>query len=325
MAFWQWSKTAASNANADPTINFAEGQPPASLNDSNRAQMARSAEWRDDISGTITTGGTSTAYTVASNQVFDTLAHMNNAMIAFVPHTTSGATVTLNVDGLGAKPLRSSPGVEVGGGTLVQGTPYVATYNNSDGAFYLQGFFGNPFNVPIGGLMPYLGSSAPNSSFVLPSGQAINRTTYATLFALVSTTFGVGDGVTTFNVPDLRGRSIFGLGNMGGVDAGRITAAGGNFDGTVLGGTGGAQNHTLTTAEMPVHSHGITDPGHIHSTGTFQAFQGGGGTPINTMLQNPGGNTGSAGTGITINNTGSGNAHPILPPAMVLPFILRVI
>src|SRR5215470_12117285 len=116
MAFWSWSKTAANNATADSTINWAEGQSPSSVNDSARALMARTAEWRDDISGTITTGGSSTAYTVTSNQVFDTLAHMNGAMVSFIPHTSNGATVTLNVDGLGAKPLRSSPSVELGAG-----------------------------------------------------------------------------------------------------------------------------------------------------------------------------------------------------------------
>src|ERR1700756_3788698 len=113
MAFWSWSKTAASNAAADGTINWAEGQSPSSVNDSARAMMARGAEWRDDVSGTITTGGTSTAYTVASNEGFDTLAHMNGAMIAFVPHTTNGATVTLAVDGLTAKPLRYGPSLEL--------------------------------------------------------------------------------------------------------------------------------------------------------------------------------------------------------------------
>src|SRR5262245_9309127 len=112
MPLYLWSKTAANNAAADPTINYAEGMAPSAVNDSARAAMARTAEWRDDISGTITTGGSSTAYTVTSNQGFDTLAHMSGAMIAFVPHTTNGATVTLNVDGLGAKPLRSAPSVE---------------------------------------------------------------------------------------------------------------------------------------------------------------------------------------------------------------------
>src|SRR5215831_4494730 len=263
MAFWSWSKAAAGNAIADPTINWAEGQSPSSVNDSARAMMARTAEWRDDVSGTIATAGTSTAYTIASNQGFDSFAHLNGAMIAFVPHATCGATVTLNVDGLGARPLRTSPGVELPSGLLIQGTPYVATYNNVDSAFYLRGFYALPYAIPVGGLLPYVGAGAPNSSFALPFGQAISRTTYATLFALVGTTFGGGDGSTTFNIPDLRGRAVFGLDNMGGAAASRITVAGGNFPGATLGATGGAENHTLTTTEMPTHSHGVADPGHF--------------------------------------------------------------
>src|ERR1700709_1954233 len=113
MAFWKWSRTASSNANADSTVNWAEGMAPSAVNDSARAMMARLAEWRDDVAGTITTAGTATAYTLASNQVFDTLANMNGAMLAFVPHATNGATVTLSVDGLGAKPVRSAPSVEL--------------------------------------------------------------------------------------------------------------------------------------------------------------------------------------------------------------------
>jgi microcystin-dependent protein len=325
MAFWKWSRTASSNATADNTINWAEGMAPSAVNDSARAKMARIAEWRDDVSGTVTTGGTATAYTVASNQGFDNFADLNGAMIAFVPHTTNGATVTLNVDGLGGKPLRFGPGLELQSGVLIQGTPYVVSYNNSDGAFYLQGGFANPYGIPLGGLMPYIGSSAPNSAFVLPFGQAISRTTYATLFSLVGGTFGTGDGSTTFNVPDLRGRGIFGLDNMGGSAAGRITVAGGNFDGTANGNTGGAQNHTLNTGEMPVHNHPITDPGHAHtvdnpglvsnSTGNVSALIAStntAGTSVNT-------------TGITINTSGGGLAHPIMPPSMVLSYILRVI
>src|SRR6266481_6750319 len=109
MSFWKWSRTASSNATADGSINWAEGQAPSTVNDSARAMMAAAAKYRDDVSGAIATGGTSTAYTVTSYQSFDTLAHMDGAMIAFTPHATSGATVTLNVDSLGAKPLRQSP------------------------------------------------------------------------------------------------------------------------------------------------------------------------------------------------------------------------
>jgi len=322
MAFWKWSHTASSNATADNTINWAEGMAPSAVNDSARAMMARLAEWRDDVSGTITTAGTSTAYTVASNQGFDNFPDMSGAMIAFVPHTTNGATVTLNVDGLGTKPLRFGPNLELQSGVMVQGTPYVVSYNNSDGAFYLQGGFANPYGIPLGGLLPYIGASAPSSAFVLPFGQAISRTTYATLFVLVGTGFGAGDGSTTFNVPDLRGRGIFGQDNMGGSAASRITVAGGNFDGTVIGGTGGGQNQTLTQAQLPnvtVAISGTTPEGY----GTFNA--GGGNNPV--IAQVGGGGLGPVNLNTTGNTSalGSGNSHPIMPPAMTLPFILRVI
>src|SRR5258708_23397161 len=64
----------------------------------------------------------------------------------------------------------------------------------------------NPYNIPLGSGLPFFLSTAPNSSFVFPFGQAISRTTYATLFALMSTTYGTGDSSTTFNIPDVRGR-----------------------------------------------------------------------------------------------------------------------
>lgn len=330
MAFWNWSKTPASNATADATINWAEGQSPSSVNDSARAMMARTAEWRDDVSGTITTGGTSTAYTVTSSQGFDTLAHLNGAMIAFVPHTTNGATVTLAVDGLAAKPLRYGPSLELQSGMLIQGTPYVAVYNNSDGSFYLRGFNANPYGIPLGGMLPYVGSSAPNSAFALPFGQAISRATYATLFSLISTTFGVGDGLTTFNLPDLRGRAIFGLDNMGGAAASRITVAGGNYDGTLLGAAGGAQNKTIAQNQLPniAPTITITDPGHSHPIPIGAPSNGAAVGASPTAVQNA--STSSATTGITasassINGGVTQQVLPILPPSMALPFILRVI
>src|SRR5437773_3099180 len=163
---------------------------------------------------------------------------MANQVVAFVPHATNGGTTTLNVDGLGAKPLRPAPSVELAAGALILGTPYIAVYNNSDAVFYLRNFSSVSYQIPLGGIIPYVGTTAPNSNFALPYGQAISRTTYANLFALTSTTFGVGDGSTTFNLPDLRSRSVFGKGDMGGSAAGRITVAGGNTDETTLGGTG---------------------------------------------------------------------------------------
>lgn len=131
MSFWTWSRTASSNGSADSTINFAEGMAASAVNDSARALMAAVAKYRDDVSGARTLSGTSTAYTLTSYQVFDTLAHMDGARLVVVPNVTSGASPTLNVDGLGAKPIRFSTGVAIPAGALIAGTPYAMTYFNS--------------------------------------------------------------------------------------------------------------------------------------------------------------------------------------------------
>lgn len=333
MTLYKWSQTASSDATADSTINWAEGQAPSSVNDSARAMMAATAKYRDDIAGAIVTGGSSTAYTVSSYEVFDTLAHLGGQMIAFTPHTTNDATVTLNVDSLGAKPLRSSPGVELLAGTIIQGTPYIAIYNNADGVFYLKGFFGNPYNIPLGGGMPFFLATAPNSSFVFPYGQAVSRITYATLFAGMSTTFGSGDGSTTFNLPDLRGRIPAGKDDMGGSTASRLTNSGSGIVGTKLGATGGGETQTLTLAQLPT---GITSAnasqtinvtssvGGILSGGSFQQFTGG---TVNSVQNGSIGtvtSTGNNSISVTSNNTG-GNAHPIVQPTIVCNYIIRII
>jgi microcystin-dependent protein len=146
------------------------------------------------------------------------------------------------------------------------------------------------------------------------------------LFATVSTTYGVGDGSTTFNLPDLRGRAIFGKDNMGGSAANRITSAGSGVDGTVLGASGGTQNVTLTTNELPAHTHTITDPGHTHSLTDGDnvmssagpvAFGGIGGNMEVTTIA-------SATTGITgTNSAGLGNAVSKLNPTLILNYIIK--
>lgn len=336
MTLFKWSRTASSNATADSTINWAEGQAPSSINDSARAEMAAVAKYRDDIAGAITTGGTSTAYTVSSYQGYDTLANMDGKVIAFTPHATNGGTTTLNVDGLGAKPLRSAPSVELPAGTLILGTPYVATYNNSSGVWYLQSFFGNPYNVPIGSGMIWFGTSAPNSNFVFPYGQAVSRTTYATLFSIVSTAYGTGDGTTTFNLPDLRGRVTAFLDDMGGTAASRLTTIG---SGTTLGASGGAESKTITQGNLPnvTLTTTITDPGHSHSLGTEDGTQAGAASnQSGTTITQPAAAAAqvkllsqakTATTGITASTSlgGSGTSFNVLPPTLLVNCIMRII
>lgn len=322
-----WSRSAASNASADAQINWAEGMAPSAVNDSARAMMASLAGYRDDISGAIATGGTSTAYTVTSYQVFNSLANMDKMVIAFTPHTTNGATVTLNVDGLGAKPLRSAPSVELLAGTLIQGTPYTALYNHSDQVWYLRGFFGNPYNVPLAAGLDYWGSTAPNSAFAFPVGQAISRTTYSGLFAIMSTTFGVGDGSTTFNLPDKRGRYSAAADNMGGSTASRLTDAVSGVD--VFGDAGGSQSKTLITANLPAYtpagtiSNGSISISHNAIAGTSTTGGGGfscGGNASASISASQGTST-FTGTA----QGGTSTAFSIIPPTILCNYIIRIL
>jgi microcystin-dependent protein len=329
MTLYKWSQTASSDATVDSTINWAEGQAPSSINDSARAMMAATAKYRDDIAGAIVTAGTSTAYAVSSYEVFDTLAHLNGQMIAFTPHVTNGATVTLNIDGLGAKPLRTSPGVELLPGTIIQGTPYVAIYNNSDGSFYLQGFFGNPYNIPLGAGLDFWGTTAPNASFAFPIGQAISRTTYAALFSIMSTTYGAGDGSTTFNLPDKTGR----VSAMRENTPARLTASHFGANSTALGAVGGGESHTLATNEIPAHNHAafssVSDPGHVHGYTAYSGIHNDGTQSFDCPVGPFTASTTSAFTGITVGTSigfaGGGGAHAIVQPTIVCNYILRVL
>jgi len=325
MTFYKWSQSASTNGTADPSCQWPEGMPPSQVNDSARGMMAAAAKYRDDTAGLIATGGSSTGYTVASYQGFTGLDKLHGQTIAFTPHVTNGATVTLNVDGLGAKPLRTAPNTELLAGVILQGTPYAAVYNHTDQAFYLQGLFGNPYNIPLAGGMDYWGTTVPNSSFAFPIGQAISRTTYAPLFAIMGTTYGAGDGTTTFNLPDKTGR----VSAMKEAAASRLTSTyfGGNS--ANLGAVGGSESHTLTTPQMPAHNHGVTDPGHTHTLNNAtnlldillgNNFQGSNfvGNARNITMN-------SAVTGISINNAGGGGAHNNVQPTIVCNYIIRII
>lgn len=110
----------------------------------------------------------------------------------------------------------------------------------------------SPLAVPPGTVLTY-GGSAPPTGYLLGDGTAIDRVAYASLFSIIGTTYGAGDGVTTFNLPDCRGR--FPL----------FQAAAGT--GSTLGASGGALDHTHTYSQVINHTHTVTisDPGHTHT------------------------------------------------------------
>ena len=211
-----------------------------------------------------------------------------------------------------------------------------------------------------GEVKTWLLPTAP-TGYLLANGQAVSRTTYAALFALLGTTFGIGDGSTTFNVPDMRARGLAGYdpGNATGLLT-LSTAQG--ISAATIGNTGGEQGHTLITGELASHNHGVTDPGHTHPvTDPHHAHaisdpthdhnvvvpvngSNGGGAPggVNavfaagttyttataatgiTVLTAATGITNQTNTtGITTNNAGSGNTHNNVSPTIIVNFIIK--
>lgn len=148
-ACWEWSKTAASNSNADSTINWAEGQAPSSVNDSARAMMARLAECRDDNNGSLTTGGTSTAYTLTTNQALGSTVPPNGFKVVAKLNVTNGASPTLQIDSGSAYPIRTSTGTAIGTGYMTAGGVFAFTFNSATSAWMVHSFFSIPVNLDL--------------------------------------------------------------------------------------------------------------------------------------------------------------------------------
>eukprot|EP01116_Phalansterium_solitarium_P011006 TRINITY_DN26615_c0_g1_i1.p1 TRINITY_DN26615_c0_g1~~TRINITY_DN26615_c0_g1_i1.p1 ORF type:complete len:429 (-),score=96.65 TRINITY_DN26615_c0_g1_i1:248-1366(-) len=110
--------------------------------------------------------------------------------------------------------------------------------------------------VAVGSIVPSLDPVVP-AGYLLCNGQPVLRSAYAALFAVIGTAYGAGDGGTTFNVPDLRGRATLGSGTGGGLSARSV------------GQTGGAERVTLLVDNLPAHAHPntvATNPTHTHSS-----------------------------------------------------------
>ncbi len=213
--------------------------------------------------------------------------------------------------------------------------------------YYYYGSAWVPASNPTGSLAPFAGSAAP-TGWLLCYGQELAIASYGALYAVVSTTYGSltngagGAGTTHFRVPDLRGRTIAALDNMGGSDAARLDWA------NTLGTTGGAQTHPLSAAEsgLPAHAHSVSlttgndNAEHTHTIPWYNSFwittynAGLAGGNYNISTDSGGGTRNSGGRSAVHQHTVSGNtgnntaasaasAHNNMQPTILMNYIIK--
>lgn len=263
---------------------------------------------------------------------------------------TSNTLTLVNQNYPGGQP----PGTVLPVGATVSGTGPQGP-QGPQGPIGPQGIQGLMGTAPPGVIFAY-GAVTPPNGYLACGGQAVSRTAYPNLFAIISTTYGSGDGTSTFNLPNFQGRFPIGQ------DAGGVTYPMGAF--------GGEATHLLTVAEMPVHAHTATasssmadhyhgippsgnhthsDSGHQHNFTAVLGTAGGsyaGGNPFSpsTAVTAVGyanlsysGNIGptqtywtsqvggipAVSTSVSVQNTGGGVAHNNMPPYQVVTYIIK--
>jgi len=191
---------------------------------------------------------------------------------------------------------------------------YAQTKYNWDGQ-YLTGLQG----LSTGTIVPWSTATAP-TGFLKCDGSAVSRTTYAALFAVVSTTYGSGDGSTTFNLPDLQDRTAVGASVA---NSKSLAQTGGANTVTPTGNIGGSvAATTLTSCQIPSHSHGLsrTTCPPLSCNATSRIPYGGTNNAPSFTTNNTGGG-GSHTHNLSANFTGS--ASSVLQPYLVLIYIIK--
>ena len=237
--------------------------------------------------GVITTGQTFASGDQVTATKLNDIA--NNCTFTSAADTTDNSTLTL-----GSSKLK----VKDAGITSTQlATDSVITAKIQDGAVTAVKLDAGAVSVlmPTASIMPYAGSSAP-TGYLLCDGAAISRSTYSTLFGVLATTYGAGDGSSTFNIPDLRGRVIAGHGG---------TLLSGSADAIGATNAHSTKTHTLSIAEMPAHDHTYNRTNNVTAGGSMAIEDG----PV----------TGTA----TSSSTGGGGAHNNVQPTIILNYIIK--
>lgn len=250
-----------------------------------------------------TSSGTANTQTISAG----TFTGVDGQTLYFLAGYTNTGSMTLNVNGTGATGvLKDGAGgpIFLTGGEVVAGALIGVTYSVATGQFHLNT---NNNQWSPGQVGTFAMSTCP-SGWVSADGSPVSRTvTYSGLYAAIGTTWGTGDGSTTFNVPDFRGVFLRGTGT----NANPTVVAAGGAVGQSLGSTTYAVDTYLN------HNHAVTDPGHTHTSagGSGVAFTTVGGGTFYGTYGVGGGNlyyyssTASSATGLTVNTSTTGGAE----------------
>lgn len=199
------------------------------------------------------------------------------------------------------------------------GKPGKIWYRTDTGAVcYDDGALIQSLLLPTGIVVPFGGATAP-SGWLLCDGSQVSQTTYAKLFSLIGTTYNIGgETAGMFRVPDLRGRTVIGVGSGAGLTP------------RTLGAKLGEETHQLTVTEMPSHAHGVSD-NHQHKSPSWNAGQPYGGAAsepnmglyTNQQTATPSLTSTTAVGSITVNSTGGDGAHNNMQPSLVMTCIIK--
>lgn len=275
-----WNEDDSSN-NQTPPDGFPEGMAPSGVNNGARAIMGAAKRF---VNQQIprTTAGSATAFTLTYPVAPGGYVDGMTFRVQF--HATNGVVATLNVNLLGAKPLH----YHVAGawriappGLIDTDEVFEVAYHDATGAFRLVGFRNG-----TGRTEEFAGSVAPAGALFC-NGQAVSRTDYAGLFAVIGTSHGNGNGTTTFNVPNHNNRFVLGgaPGSAGGSSAHAHNVSGsasGSLSVSAFGTTA-----TPTDFATAVSSGGgsASTPGHVHTFSATGSASGSLGVSAGTDVQ----------------------------------------
>jgi microcystin-dependent protein len=232
---------------------------------------------------------------------------VSSATLAFLDATSSVQTQLNSISTVANAALPKTGGTM--SGAIAMGANKITGLANGTVASDAAAFGQVPTNLPPTGSITMFGGASAPTGWLLCDGTSYTTAGQPALFAVIGYTFGGGGA--NFNVPNFTNNVPVGSGSI-----------------VALGGTAGTQTHSISVAEMPTHSHGVTDAGHQHTFHTYTTTGANGTLPVGqTGTEQVGsptfGPVSAAVTGITINNTGSGTAMSLVQPSLGITYIIK--